>query len=34
MPEMVLKVATGKEVGGWSEAVRRGVPKSVPSKHC
>ena len=27
-------VATRKEVGEWSETGRRGVPASVPSKHC
>ena len=31
---LVPKVAIGKEVGGWSEAGSRGVPGSVPSKHC
>ena len=34
MAEVVPKVVTGKEVGGWSEAGRRGVPRSVLSKHC
>ena len=34
MAEMLPKVVTGKVVGGWSEAGRRGVPGSVPSKHC
>ena len=31
---MALKVATGKEVGGWSEAGGRGLLRFVPSKHC
>ena len=35
MAEVVPKVvASGPEVGGWSEAGRRGVPGSVPPKHC
>ena len=31
---MVLKAVTGRELGGWSEAGRRGVPRSAPSKYC
>lgn len=34
MGELVPKVVSGKRVGGWSEAGKRGVPGSVPSKHC
>ena len=34
MTEVVLKVVTGKEVGRWSEAGRRGVPGSVLSDRC
>ena len=30
--KMVLKVRTGKEVGGWSEAARRGFPGSIPAR--
>ena len=29
---LILKVVTGKVVGGWSEPAARGVPGSVPSK--
>lgn len=32
--KMVLKIATRKEVGGWLETGRRGIPECVPSKHC
>lgn len=31
---LVLKGGTGKEVGGWWEAGRSGIPGSVRSKHC
>ena len=30
--KMVLKVRTGKEVGGWSEAGRRGISGSIPAR--
>ena len=30
---LILKVVTGENVGGWSEARARGLPVSVPSKH-
>ena len=32
MAEVVLKVVTGKEDGGWSEAGKRSIPGSVLSK--
>lgn len=34
MAKVVMKVVTGKEVKGWSEAERKGIPGSVPTKHC
>lgn len=34
MVEKVLKVATKKDVGRWSEAGRRGFLGSILSKHC
>lgn len=30
--EMVLKAANGKQIAGWWEAGRRGVPGSAPGK--
>ena len=30
----VPAVTTRKEVGRWSEVGRRGIPASVPSRHC
>lgn len=32
--EKMALIATRKEVGGWPEAGKKGVPGSVPSKHC
>lgn len=34
MAELFLKVVTGKEIRGWWEAGRRGIPGPVSSKHC
>lgn len=34
MAEKMVLTETRKEVGGWPEAGKKGVPGSIPSKYC